>query len=388
MELSGNSSRKASSTSAAIDIAIRLGALAVLVAWCFQILRPFVSPVIWGIIIAVALYPVYQKLNAKLGDRRKLTAAIITLAALLVIIIPGVQLTVSSVDSLKALNIKLGDRELKIPPPPEVVGNLPFVGESVKNLWQKASDNLESTIMKFEPQVKAFAKWLLKIVFGTAVGLLMFAISLIIAGVLMATAKSGGLMAKSLFVRLAGDRGADFAEISVKTVRSVVKGIIGVSIIQALLAGLGFAAAGIPAAGLWALLCLILAIIQIGIGPVIIPVILYAFSKMSTLTAVMLTVWLVLLAISDGPLKAVLMGRGASVPMLVIFLGAIGGFISFGFLGLFIGAVILSVGYKLLEVWLQQDTPSLKDNSDSSPTSFQLPQGPPPPHCGTDIHRP
>jgi predicted PurR-regulated permease PerM len=142
-------------------------------------------------------------------------------------------------------------------------------------------------------------------------------------------------------------------------VSPIVWGIIGVSIIQALLACLGFAVAGIPATGLWALLCLILAIIQIGIGPVIIPVIIYVFSKMSTLTAVMLTVWLVLLAIADGPLKAVLMGRGASVPMLVIFLGAIGGFISFGFLGLFIGAVILSLVYKLLEVWLQEDTQSL-----------------------------
>ncbi|MGB5424299.1 MAG: AI-2E family transporter [Desulfobacterales bacterium] len=359
MDISGKTERKVSPTGVAIDIAIRLGVLAVLVAWCFQILRPFVSPIIWGITIAVALYPVYQKLNAKLGDRRKLTAAIMTLSALLIIIIPGVQLAVSSVDSLKTLNTKLGNGELKVPPPPEGVGNLPFIGEYLKNLWQKTSDNLESTLIKFEPQVKAIAKWLLNMFFGTAVGLLMFAISLIIAGVLMATAKSGGLMANSLFVRLAGDRGADFAEISVKTVRSVVKGIIGVSIIQSLLAGLGFAVAGIPAAGLWALLCLILAIIQIGIGPVIIPVIIYAFSKMSTLTAVVLTVWLVLLTLSDGPLKAVLMGRGASVPMLVIFLGAIGGFISFGFLGLFIGAVILSVGYKLLEVWLQEDTQSL-----------------------------
>jgi predicted PurR-regulated permease PerM len=195
----------------------------------------------------------------------------------------------------------------------------------------------------------------------------MFAISLVIAGVLMASAKSGGQVAKKLFVRLAGERGPEFAEISTKTVRSVVKGIIGVSLLQSILAGLGFAVAGIPGAGLWALLCLFLAIIQIGIGPAIIPVIIYAFLKMSTLTAVILTVWLVLLAISDGPLKAVLMGRGASVPMLVIFLGAIGGFISFGFLGLFIGAVILSVGYKLLEVWLQKDTQSLPVVEESGP---------------------
>ena len=367
MEISGKTERKASPIGAAVDITIRLGVLAVLVVWCFQILRPFISPVIWGIIIAVAVYPAYEKLNAKLGDRRKLTAAVMTLAALLIIILPGIQLAVSSVDTLKTLSTKLEGQELKVPPPPERVGNWPVIGKSVKNLWQMTSDNLESTLMKFESQMIGFAKWLLKTVFGAAVGLVMFAISLVIAGVLMASAKSGGQMTKKLFVRLAGERGAEFAEISVKTVRSVVKGIIGVSLLQSMLAGLGFAAAGIPGAGLWAFLCLILAIIQIGIGPVIIPVIIYAFSKMSTLTAVILTVWLLLLAISDGPLKAVLMGRGASAPMLVIFLGAIGGFISFGFLGLFIGAVILSVGYKLLEVWLQEDTQSLPAVEASGP---------------------
>ncbi|MGA9535626.1 MAG: AI-2E family transporter [Desulfobacterales bacterium] len=368
MRISGKPERKASPTSTGIDIAIRLGVLAVLLAYCFQILRPFISPGIWGIIIAVALYPVYEKLNVKLGERRKLTAAVMTLSALLILILPGVQLAVSSVDTLKTLSTKLEEKDLKVPPPPERVGNWPVIGKSVKNLWQMASDNLESILMKFKSQVFGFSKWLLKIVFGTAVGLLMFAISLVIAGVLMASAKSGGQVAKKLFVRLAGERGPEFAEISTKTVRNVVKGIIGVSLLQSILAGLGFAVAGIPGAGLWALLCLFLAIIQIGIGPAIIPVIIYAFLKMSTLTAVILTVWLVLVALSDGPLKAVLLGRGASVPMLVIFLGAIGGFISFGFLGLFIGSVILSVGYKLLEVWLQEDTQSVPVVETSGPT--------------------
>jgi predicted PurR-regulated permease PerM len=126
--------------------------------------------------------------------------------------------------------------------------------------------------------------------------------------------------------------------------------------------------AGIPGAGLWALLCPFLAIIHIGVGPVIFPVIIYAFLKMSTLMAVILIVWLVLAALSVGPLKAVLLGRGASVPLVMIFLGAIGGYISFGFLGPFIGAVILSVGYKLLEVWLQEDTQSVPVVKGSGPT--------------------
>jgi predicted PurR-regulated permease PerM len=337
----------------AIDIAVRLGILAVLLIWCFQILKPFISPVIWGIIIAVTLNPVYESFNQKLGDRRKLTAAILILIALAFIILPGVHLAVSSVDSLQILNEKLNVGELKVPPPPESVSDWPVVGESVHNLWHAASVNLEDALAKFQPQITALAKWLLSAFFGIAGGLFMFAVALIIAGALMASSKSGGMMARRLLIRLAGEHGEAMVDLTVNTIRGVVKGIIGVSIIQSLLAGLGFAVAGVPAAGLWAFLCLFLAIIQIGIGPVVLLVILYAFSTMSKLSAVLLTIWLIVVAVSDGPMKAILLGRGAPVPMLVIFLGAIGGFIYIGFLGLFIGAVILSVGYKLFEAWLE-----------------------------------
>jgi len=356
-------------TQKAIDIAIKLGVLAVLLAWCFQILRPFISPVIWGSIIAVTLLPVFEKINTKLCDRRKLTAAIITLGALMVIILPSIQLTVSSVDSLYALSEKLQGEDLRLPPPPESVGDWPVIGESAEKLWQSVTLNLESTLVKFQPQIVGFAKWLLKTFLGIAAGLVMFALAIIIAGILMASAKNGGMMAKHLVVRVAGSHGEEIVGITVQTIRSVVKGIIGVSMIQALLAGLGFAVAGIPAAGLWAFLCLVLAIIQIGVAPVVLLVIIYAFYTMGKVSAVLLTVWLVLVTASDGPMKAVIFGRGAAVPMLVIFLGAIGGFIAIGFLGLFIGAVVLSVGYKLFEAWLQDDA-----GKPSAVTTSELPE--------------
>jgi predicted PurR-regulated permease PerM len=181
---------------------------------------------------------------------------------------------------------------------------------------------------------------------------LKFAASIIIAGILLATAASGGQVTRILFGRLAGKLGVEFAIISEKTIRGVVKGILGVAVLQAFLAGAGFALAGIPAAGVWAFLCLFLAIVQIGILPVVVGVIIYAFMKMATLPAVLLTVYLVVVALGDGPLKAILLGRGAMVPMPVLFIGAIGGFIWIGFLGLFIGAVLLSLGYKLLEAWM------------------------------------
>ena len=348
--------KEASLTRKSIDIAVRLFALAVLIGWCYQILRPFISPVVWGIIIAVAVYPLFHRLSQKLGGRRKLTALIMALATLVIIGLPSVYLTVSSVDSIQTLNAKLKQGSFKLPPPPEDVGSWPVIGKPLGKLWQAASDNLESVVSRYETQVIATAKWLLKTIFDAAVGLVAFAVAIVIAGILLTTAASSGPMVDQLFVRLAGERGETLAEISKVTVRNVVKGILGVSILQSLLAGVAFAIAGLPFAGLWAFLCLILAIIQIGIGPVIIPVIIYAFAKMSTLTAVLLTAWLIFAALADGPVKAMLMGRGAQVPMLVIFLGAIGGFMAVGFLGLFIGAVILSVGYRLFEAWMKEET--------------------------------
>jgi predicted PurR-regulated permease PerM len=322
-------------------------------AACFQIIRPFISPVIWGIIISVTLYPVYEKINVRLGDRRKLTATVMTLVLLAVIILPAIQLTVTSADSLNALNAKLAKEGLSLPPPPEGVGEWPVIGASVKAFWQNAAINLEATVAPFKPQIVTAAKWILSTFLGVAGGVLMFAVSLVIAGILMASAKSGGMMSRRVFVRLAGAHGEEMAAITIQTIRGVVKGVIGVSIIQSLLAGLGFAVAGIPAAGMWAFLCLVLAIIQIGVGPVVIVVLIYAFSAMGKVPAILLTIWSVLVMVSDGPMKAVLLGRGAAVPMVVIFIGSIGGFMAIGFLGLFIGAVVLSVGYKLFAAWME-----------------------------------
>ena len=137
MEQNTKMQTETSLTQKAIDIAIRLVVLAVLLAWCFQILRPFISPVIWGAIIAVTLLPVFEKINTRLGDRRKLTAAIITLGSLMVIILPSIQLTVSSVDSLYALSEKLQGEDLRLPPPPEGVGDWPVIGESCRKTVAK-----------------------------------------------------------------------------------------------------------------------------------------------------------------------------------------------------------------------------------------------------------
>ena len=356
-----------SSTGTAIDIAIRIGLIALLIALCFQILRPFISLVIWAIILAIALYPACKRLSGALGGRLRLAAAIITVVTLLVIILPSIRMVGSLVNGTKYINDRIQSSEFKVPPPPDSIDNWPLIGESLKSEWYEASTDLKATLTRFQPQLKAMSLRLLKSATGTALGLLQFSLSIVIAGIFMAHAKGGGKMAKDLFVRMAGVRGADFADISTKTVRSVVKGILAVAIIQALLAGTGFMVAGVPGAGLWAFLCLFLAIIQIGILPVAIPIIIYMFSTADTLTAALLTGWLILVSLVDNFLKPILLGRGAPVPMLVIFLGAIGGFLSMGFIGLFVGAVILSLGFKLFRVWLDDLSPA---NASGAPDDF------------------
>ncbi|MBW1982918.1 MAG: AI-2E family transporter [Deltaproteobacteria bacterium] len=344
--------REKTSTGPVFDIVLRIGIIALLIALCFLILKPFLTPVIWGIILAIALLPPCQRLSKILGGRLKLATAIITVVMLLVLILPSIHMVSSLVDGMKYVNDRIQSSEIRVPPPPADIENWPIIGKLLKKQWLEASTDLKAFLTRFHPQIKAVSLKLLKSAMGTAVGLLQFALSIIIAGIFMANAEGSGNMARHLFVRLAGERGADFADVSTITVRNVVKGILGVAIIQAMLAGIGFVAAGVPGAGLWTFLCLLLAIIQIGIAPVAIPVIIYMFTKASTLAAGLLTAWLILVALSDNFLKPILLGRGAPVPMFVIFLGAIGGFFSMGFIGLFVGAVILSLGFKLFQVWL------------------------------------
>jgi predicted PurR-regulated permease PerM len=208
------------------------------------------------------------------------------------------------------------------------------------------------------------ASWLLSVVTGTGLAILQFFVAVLIAGVLLAYSTPGYQLAHNIGRRLAGDRGAELADLAEATVRSVARGVLGVALIQSSLAGLGFFIAGIPAAGFWAFLCLILGVIQIGVLPIMIPVVIYVFSITDTMTAVLFLIWSIFVSVIDNILKPLFLGRGLEVPMVVIFMGAIGGMLLSGIIGLFIGAVVLTLGYKLFLAWLDVDQPSNVDKAD------------------------
>ena len=334
-----------------IETAIRLGFLILLLAWCFQIIAPFAGIVMWGIILALATAPLYEKLNSKIGNRPKLASVILIVAGLVILLIPSWLFLDSLISGVKDLSEELRSDTLSIPPPPEAVAGWPLIGENLYNMWNQAATNLEGFIIKYKEQILAAGGVIFEGALSIGGSIVQFIISTLIAGVLLAT-KGTDSAARKFFKKVVGARGDEFADATEVTVRNVTKGVLGVALIQAVLVGIGFLLAGVPYAGLWALLVMILAILQLPPLLVIVPVIIYLFSTIGTVPAVLWTIYLLLAGGSDNLLKPILLGKGAPVPMLVIFIGVIGGFMFSGFMGLFTGAIVISLGYKLFLAWL------------------------------------
>ncbi|MCU0834345.1 MAG: AI-2E family transporter [Chromatiaceae bacterium] len=344
----------ASATSRAVETAIRIGLLALLAAWCYQIVAPFLVPIVWGVIIAVAGYPAYLRLRDWLDGREIAAAVVFSLLLLVAILAPAALLSGTLVEGAQGLVEQFQEGSIRVPPPPPGVAEWPLIGGWVEGYWSQAAENLKATLLGIAPQLKAAAQWLLGAAAGAGFGLLQFIFAVAIAGVLLARAEAGKAAGEAIALRLAGERGREFAALAEATVRSVTRGILGVALIQSTLAGLGFLAVGVPAAGLWALIALLLSVVQLGVFPVVIPVLLYVFFTADTLTAVLFLIWSVFVGSIDNVLKPLLLGRGVAVPMAVIFIGAIGGFLSSGIIGLFVGPVVLVLGYKLFLAWLYE----------------------------------
>lgn len=339
-----------------IDTAIRLGAIAILLIATFNIVQPFIGIVMWAVIIAVSIYPVYVWTAKKLGGRYGVAAATVTIIGLLIIVVPAAGLTTALVDTAQAAAAELEDGTLEIPPPNAAVAEWPLVGERLHALWSLAANNLTAALEPLKPQLKELGKTALSVAAAAGLGVLQFAVSLIIGGILLAKSGPSSAFATAAFERLAPGQGESFSKLAEGTIRGVASGVVGVAFIQAMFAGIGFVVAGIPAAGLWALLCLLLGIMQLSIALVCIPVIIYAFSILDTTWAIVFLVYNIPVIAADNVLKPLLMGRGVEAPMLVVFIGAIGGFITSGFIGLFVGAVVLVLAYELFQAWVAEPT--------------------------------
>jgi predicted PurR-regulated permease PerM len=338
-----------------VDNLIRLGVLVLLLFWCFDILKPFLLVLIWAVVIAIAIYPLYR-VFLKVFRKKKYLAAVVLICLLLsIVIVPSAIIIYSLYDGLDYIRTAFDAGQPLIPSPAGNTDNWPAISQPIIEIWQLASDNLHDAIVKYSDEVKEYGPFLLLALAGIGKGIIYFIVSIIISGFLLVYSDSSIVISKKIFEKLIGTQGDAFADITVVTIQNVVKGILGVAVIQATMAGLGFFIAGVPYAGLWTVLALIFAIIQIGVGPVVLPIIIYMFSVLDSSSAVMLSIWLGITLLMDSILKPILLGRNAPAPMMVIFLGSIGGFIYNGFIGLFLGAIVLTVGYKLFMLWLNDE---------------------------------
>lgn len=345
------SSEKPSLPSPWLDLAIRLALMAGLLAWSFVIVKPFLSPVIWGAVLAVTVYPLFQRTSAALGGRRKITATLFVLVPLFVLSAPLVALTETLVEDVLELNDAYKAGTLAVPEPNPDVGKWPVVGERVLTLWTSAHEDLPGTVEKITPQLLAFREKAVAFARGIATVLVILFFSLLVMAGFLLTADGSERTVRGLSVRIAGANGDALVALARDTTRSVAKGIVGVASIQALLAGVGCLVAGVPGAGVWAVLVLILAIAQLPTLIVLGPLAIYVFSRESVGVALAFTIWCVIVGLLDNVLKPILMGKGVEAPMLVVFLGAIGGMVASGPMGLFVGPVVLVVTFTLIQSW-------------------------------------
>jgi predicted PurR-regulated permease PerM len=344
----------------AVEASIHIGLVILMAAACFLILRPFLPLVAWGIIVAIAVYPRYRQLQLTLGGRGVLSSVLITLLLLTFLVLPVVLLAGTLVGGIQTVAEHLRTGTPIIPPPPPSIETWPLVGVPLKSAWSLASTNLTTALGSFAPEIKAIAPALLSASAGLGLTVLQFALSIVVAGVLLANSRGGAGAAHSLANRIFGDRGPEFEQLAGSTIRSVTTGILGVALIQSVLAALGFLVAGLPGAGLWAILFLVAAVLQVG-TLVLIPAVIYMFATASLTKAVIFTVWCLIVALLDNALKPLLLARGVAVPIAVVFLGAIGGFVAMGIIGLFVGAIVLAVGYKLFIAWLDRTPAAVQE---------------------------
>jgi predicted PurR-regulated permease PerM len=339
----------------AMEASIHIGLAVLLAIACLMIMKPFLPLIAWGIIIGVASYPAFLKLRSAMGGRGGWAAIVFTLMFLALLIIPVVLLAQSLVEGVQTLTVHVKAGTLGIPAPPDSVAGWPIIGAPLYNLWKSASDNLADVVVRFAPQIKSALPEVLAATAGLGLTVVEFLLAILVAGGLLAKAEAASRVARSLFCRIFDKKGPEYHQLVSSTIRSVTSGILGVAVIQTVCAGLGFLVAGLPGAGLWAVMFLIFAVLQMGML-VLIPAVIYVFAIAGTTKAVIFLIWCIIVGMMDNVLKPLLLGRGAKVPMAVVFLGAIGGFVAMGIIGLFVGAIVLSVGYKLFVAWIEPDT--------------------------------
>jgi predicted PurR-regulated permease PerM len=341
-------------TSIWIELTIRIGVLGLLFYWSYVLIRPFITIAIWSIVLTVALYPIYEWLVRCLGGRRRLAAVLLTTLNFLIVIGPAAWLILDLIEGIRTVVARFDVSDMALPPPPDMIKGWPIIGEPIFQFWDLASANLREALAKIAPQLKPLGNTLLYSAAEAGTGAIKFFLAIIVSAFLFPAAPLLVDAVVGISRRLASGRGEEFVRLAGATIRAVSRGVIAISALQAFLAAVGLTVAGIPGSSLIASAVLVLGIIQIGPSIVLIPVIVWSWAALETTTALLFTAYMIPVNLLDNIIRPLVMGRGLSTPTLVILIGVIGGTVSYGITGLFLGPIVLAVIWDLAIAWVKE----------------------------------
>jgi len=320
------------------------------------ILKPFLPSLIWAVMIVVATWPLMLKAQAFLGGRRAFAVIAMTLALLLVFIVPLLLAVVTIAENAERITgwIK-ALASMRLPQPPDWVANLPLVGERIIAIWQQvAVEGYSELSARLAPYVKDVGRWIVGHAGSAGAVFVQMLLTVILSAILYSAGEYAAGRVLRFGRRLAGARGESSVVLAAQAIRGVALGVVVTALLQAVLGGIGVAIAGVPFAAVLTALMFMLAIAQIGPVPVLALSVGWLYWQDANGWAVALLVWTVLVGSLDNVLRPILIRRGADLPLLLIFAGVIGGLLAYGVVGIFVGPVVLAVGYKLLEAWINE----------------------------------
>lgn len=318
------------------------------------VLRPFLAAAVWATMLVVATWPLLEALERRLHGRRGAAVAVMTLALLLLLVVP-LWLAIDTIAE-HAADIAGMVRHFAasgLPQPPAWVGSLPLVGGKLAALWgQLADGGSQGLVARLQPYAAQSGRWFLAQVGGLGFMLLQFLLVVVLSAILYAGGESWASTVLRFGRRLAGERGETSIVLAGQAIRGVALGVGVTAIVQSALGGIGLAIAGVPFAALLTALMLMLCIAQLGPGLILFPAVGWMFWSGDTQWGIALLVWSLVIVTLDNFLRPVLIKKGADLPLLLIFAGVIGGMLGFGLIGIFVGPVVLAVSYTLLEAWI------------------------------------
>jgi predicted PurR-regulated permease PerM len=328
-------------------------ALVLLVIGCIFILRPFVSALLWAAVLCFSTWPLYTRLLKLMRGRRTLAALVMSVAMIIIFLLPFVIIGISLADNVRELGAAIQRWAGSGPPaPPEWLARLPVIGARAAEYWSAMASDTGRLLAKLRELIKPFSGVLLKGGVMLGAGVFELTLSVLIAFFFF---RDGEAAAKHLrwgVERIGGDQGQRLLDVAGQTVRGVVHGILGTALAQGVMAGIGFLIAGVPGAALLGLLTFFLSVIPMGPPLIWIPAALYLFNQGHTGWGIFMIVWGIGVSSIDNVVKPWLISQGSAMPFLLILFGVLGGAIAFGFIGVFLGPTILAVTYRLVQEWI------------------------------------